>query len=399
MVQTDHPLVFPWETLDAIIGGKSAIDVPRLQVYHLREAEAFLEGYGFRWDDRFHCSELEEHRKEAIHFLESELLIDEPDLSIPKVIREQKDVRRLLLWASESEKGSIQQAWSCAIVRLMHTFTHCESYFNERFGSQIREQILQRFQPHLHEEEGRLMLKDNTDSIPLADFSVKHSKPKYSLALKLLHKAENVAADVFDRIGVRFVTLDRFDALRVVRYLRTRNVFMFANVKPSRSRNTLIQLEWLKGEIAALLSEEDSSEYAHHLDALRDKIEHAPYTGPPASSHNPHSSRKYHSIQFTCRQMIRVENPYTPVLAKRLESTYLARPELRTLCNELQSSLRDTSQIRFFFPFEVQIMDEKSFEMSRVGEAAHADYKRRQRESVKRRILGPLFSLQADSAA
>lgn len=384
---------FPWETLRAIVGGGSAIDVPRLQVFELWEAESFLEGYGFRWDDPIHCAELEGYRTEALKFLDEELINDEPGLTLPVFIREEKDIRRLLLWASDRTKEPeviARQRWSCVLLRLMHTMTHSESYFNVRFSHDIREQVFLRFEPHLRYTSRGMFLGDNKDMVPLVFFELKHTKPKNSLIMKLLHKPENVAADVFDRIGVRFVTQDRFDALRVVRYLRTRNVFMFANVKPSRSRNTLIDLDWLRGEIGALVADQGIDDTAR-LALLRERLEALPYAGPPEPSRNPHSSRSYHSIQFTCRQLVRVTNPYTESLVSRIETTRLSQPSLAHLCDNLLRTLRRPNQIRFFFPFEVQIMDHKSHLMSRDGEASHDDYKTRQRDTVKRRILRDLL--------
>ena len=36
--------------------------------------------------------------------------------------------------------------------------------------------------------------------------------------------AENVAEELFDRVGVRFVTQNRFDTLRVIRFLLEKNI-------------------------------------------------------------------------------------------------------------------------------------------------------------------------------
>lgn len=383
----NHPLVFPWDTLNAIVGGLSAVDVPRLQVYSLHEAESFLEGYGFRWDDQLHCIEIERVRQEAWHFLREELLTEEENKRIPKEVAEQKDLRRLLMWASERGEHPSRQRWSCVLLRLMHTFAHSESHFNNRFGEEIRKQITDRFMPHLKETEDGFILGDNNESIALAEFDIKQSKPKHSLVMKLLHKPENVATDVFDRIGVRFVTLDKLDALRVVQYLRTRNVFMFANVKPSRSKNSLIDVGWLRQEVEDMLGDGTLTP-DEQVALLRKRMEEIPYTGPPDTSRNPHSSRKYHSIQFTCRQMIRVNNPYAAELVSRVEAARMTEPGMTRVHDSLLRSLKMPTQIRFFFPFEVQIMDKKSFAMSRSGDAAHADYKKRQWLSVRRRVLG-----------
>ena len=49
---------FPWRTLNAIIGGASAIDVPCLYLNTLEEAEEFLACYGYHWSKDEHRAEI-----------------------------------------------------------------------------------------------------------------------------------------------------------------------------------------------------------------------------------------------------------------------------------------------------------------------------------------------------
>lgn len=347
---------FPWETLRAVVGGLSAIDVPHLHLADVEAAERFLECYGFDWSRSSHREELEALRASAVEFIEEELL--ESGEHVLPAVRDEEDVRALLVWAS-SATGTKRQLWSCAVLRVAHTLAHSRSYFNEKYGDEIRRQILARFEPHLSMNEEGLLLGD---SIHLADFEVKATKPVTSVAMKLLHKVENVAEDIFDRVGVRFVTHERFDTLLVVKYLREHNVFMFANVKPSRARNTLIDLDWLETFMSALDRAVDAGEIGEgdRIDYLREAVRNQEYPEPPQPGYNPYSAASYHALQFTCRQMIRVPD--------------------------------DTGrgEIRFFFPFEVQVLDEESYHLSRSGFAAHDLYKARQRDAVRRRVLGSL---------
>ncbi|MCB9676446.1 MAG: TIGR04552 family protein [Alphaproteobacteria bacterium] len=335
-------MLFPFETLRAMVGGASAIDVPRLRLLDLDEADAFLECYGFRVDDPADREDLEEIRQAALAILRDVLL--DPHERIAPAIVEERDVRRLLLRVSTDDQGD-ERMWACALLRVMHTVAHARSDLSERYADAIEEQILGRFRAVIEEDEDGLWLGD----IPLVHFEARSRKPLASIVLKLLHKPENVAADIFDRLGVRFVTRSRLDALLVVRFLRKRNVVMFANVKPSRSKNTLIDLDALE---RALQSEPD-------LDALDAEIQTWPYPHRVSGLDNPHSSREYHAIQFTGRQRIRLEDVG-------------GRP------------------IRFFFPFEVQVLDEEAYRASRVGYASHEEYKERQRQAARHRVLGPL---------
>ena len=345
---------FPWPVLKSIVGGASAIDVPRLTLSSIAEAEEFLGCYGFVWSNPDHRNEIESLRTEAIEFLNEELLNDLPH-EIEAQVAAENDIRQLLLWASIGAGNT--QLWSCALLRVMHTFAHCHSYFNDRYGDEIRRQIFDRFEPHLKMNDAGISLGD----IPLDAFDPKPTKPRRSVAMKLMHKAENVAADVFDRLGVRFVTHERFDAIRVVKYLREHNVVMFANIKPSRSRNTLIDIDWLMDTFQSLDAQVASGEVSpnQELDTLRAMVREQSYPDDP-SPVNEYSAIHYHSIQFTARQMIRIPD-------------------------------KALGEIRFFFPFEIQILDQESYQQSREGLASHELYKARQREAVQRRILGGLI--------
>ena len=47
-----------------------------------------------------------------------------------------------------------------------------------------------------------------------------------------------------------------------------------------------------------------------------------------------------------------------------------------------------------FFPFEIQIMDKKSWEVSTVGKASHLRYKKSQLKAARRRVLNEVLPLQ-----
>ncbi|MEZ4316448.1 MAG: TIGR04552 family protein [Myxococcota bacterium] len=336
-------MLFPFETLRAIVGGASAIDVPRLRLNDLDDAEGFLDCYGFSWADPADREDLEQVRTSALAFLRNVLL--EPGEVVHPEIAAEQDVRALLLRVS-SDDTSRERLWACALLRVMHTFAHARSDLSERYAEAIEAQILGRFQAHLREEDGGLWLGD----LPLVAFEARARKPIDSIVLKLLHKPENVAADVFDRLGVRFVTRSRLDALLVVRFLRKNNVVMFANVKPSRSKNTLVDLDAVE---RAFATDPD-------LESLRIEMQRWPYPTRPEDSANPHSSRVYHAIQFTGRQRVRVDDGGRP--------------------------------LRFFFPFEVQVLDEDAYVTSRAGYASHEEYKARQRQAARRRVLPGLIN-------
>jgi uncharacterized protein (TIGR04562 family) len=151
----------------------------------------------------------------------------------------------------------------------------------------------------------------------------------------------------------------------VVQYLRQKNVVMFANIKPSRSRNTLIDINWLRDEIDRLDRGEEALERSQRVKRLRESLAVRPFPSSNQPFTNRFSSVDYHSIQFTCRQQIRVR--------------------------DMLADERQGGEMRFFFPFEVQVLDAESYQMSRDGLASHEVYKRRQRREVQRRVMGPLI--------
>jgi len=48
----------------------------------------------------------------------------------------------------------------------------------------------------------------------------------------------------------------------------------------------------------------------------------------------------------------------------------------------------DSKPFRFFYPFEVQIMDRGTFERQSQGPTAHEAYKERQKKAARERVFG-----------
>lgn len=352
-------LRFQWDIIEAMFGGASAIDLPRLRIDSPAEAEAFLKSYGFDVQVPAQRLELEWVRSRSLAFIEEQLLVDLPHVEPPESLRQETDVIRLIAAAS-SPRHDMQQRWSCALLRVMHTVAHARLQLQERFGEPVRQQILASFQPHFHIDATGTRLGHGRHAIPLHQFDVKHAKPLESVVLKLLHKPENVAADIFDHLGLRFVTFDRLDVLLVARYLR-QHVISFPNIKPSRSKNTLLDMDWIRRELEGFDESHPGTDQTERIMRMRELVNASPFPGGPVVV-NPHSAVAYHAVQFTCRHYVRIEDPF--------------------------GTARELS---FFFPYEVQIIDKVSFEDSHSGRSAHQDYKRRQRESVRRRVLSPVL--------
>jgi uncharacterized protein (TIGR04562 family) len=365
--------VFDWDLVDVIIGGKSSIDLSKLNINSLAAADNFLNVYGYDLNKEYISQELRNILNEAISFIEDVLIPDpftkEVNLEIPKEIREEKDVRNLLMIASDHLNK--MQLWACAILRVMHTISHINNDISLKFFPEIQRQILDKIWSAINiNSKGEKYFGDEETGIKIHDIDIKAKKERNSTILKLLHKIENVAADVFDQIGVRIITNDKVDALLVIRYLRSSGILDFCNIKPNRSINRLIDIKIFKkilnhqkerlksGEIG-------QDEFERIIRQESEREANIPYD---VDSINPYTSKEYRSIQFTCRQMIRMKYP-------------LNAPET--------DNRQDN--FTFFFPYEMQVVDIKTHMENRFGKASHEKYKEKQLISARRRVLGKLL--------
>ena len=153
-----------------------------------------------------------------------------------------------------------------------------------------------------------------------------------------------------------------------------------------------VSLDWFKGELERLEEEIRAGRIARYqrVERLREAISKQPFPNSASKSSNVYSSVEYHSIQFTCRQMIRIPGD-RQALSSMVET--LRREgdaTVEEVADELLSRIDRLTETRFFFPFEVQILDAESYRISREGRASHDVYKTRQRQAVKLRVLGDL---------
>lgn len=405
---------FDWEVLDVIIGGQSAIDSgTSLCLRTPEEAARFMDCYGYDIENPIEKAELFGNFQEALSFIRRYFLQPEnPEgikLEIPRKISELTDLTQLLLLTSASGPSQrLTALWACAIIKIMHTIAHMDKDLRSNYFADIQQQILDRFYKFIHRDERDQMYlgRDarDADRVDLMLYESKPKKSRDSVILKLLHKPENVAEDIFDRVGIRFVTQNRFDALRVIKFLKDRYVVMPANIKPSRSRNTLLDVKAFRAENSMLLRMADAGEIApgELHQRLIEFCERNDIDG--ASDGNPHSSRDYRALQFTCRQLVKIKNPlYDELKAVKgaMRNSMKSSTSNTTASGALPEEvakiveridLRNVQkEIRFFYPFEVQVFDEKSHQENLAGRSSHTNYKKSQIQAAMRRVLGELM--------
>jgi uncharacterized protein (TIGR04562 family) len=396
--------IFSWETMHTIMGGQSAIDLSHLRLTHTGNEEAgrFLARYGYDLTNPVQFQDVERIRTEALGFIRGVLLPGLPvempaefdTMPILEVLRLAAGDREIAVakWGATAE---VRMAWACGLLRVMHTVAHAVNYFQNNYYHEIRERILNRFVAQVRtRDDGSQYLHAQSFDVPIVRFEVKETKPLRSVVVKLLQKQENVAYDLFDHIGVRIIVHNPVDALFAVRALREEHTIMYPNVKPTRSRNTLVDLEAYDMHVRACLLRFQRGE----LDEIATVRAIHGFADKPQSNDqidwNPYSSDKYQSIQFTCRQMIRFANPLFTRMrdAQEVARKHLTDRPLEEMLAALTTQGVDP-EIQFFFPYEVQVMDIASYQAATEGRASYGEYKARQIVSVRKRVLPRVLQL------
>lgn len=390
-----------WETFDILAGGLSSLDAKNFLSFFEESSETnqFLKGYGFDNDDPIQKAELFGIFQESLQFIRRYFLKEgNPeglDIEVPERFSQIIDTSDLLVIASNSnqeENPNLEEMmWAGIILKVMHTILHTDKDLRYHYFSTIQTQIFDRFYKYLHrDEEDNLFLKSDDEMIELHEFSTKSKKSRESIIIKLLHKKENVAEEVFDRVGVRLITKNKFDAIRVMQFLSKNYIVMVNNIKPSRSQNSLIDFKKFREvyrEEVKLAKEQELSE-EDFINQMNTKSIH--YELNANERTNDHSSPNYRAIHFTCRQLVKYRNPF-------LKKFNLLRNKVQNEDSSIAKEILnlDTSHIardiRFFYPFEVQITDLESHQANTIGEASHAEYKKSQLKSARLRLFSQLL--------
>lgn len=372
-------------SLKLILSGESSLDSDFfIGPFESKEdSYKFFKSYGFDLSDPIESSEIFGIFQESMQFIKRYFLLggnpEGLDLTIPNIFYTLTDVADLSLIASNKYEEAVSQEevlWSSIISKVMHTILHTDKDLRYHYFTTIQTQIFDRFYKYLQrDEDDKLYLNfesDDNERIYLHDFETKSNKTRESTIIKLLHKKDNVAEELFDRIGVRFITNKKSDIIRVINFLRSNYVIITNNLKPSRTVNTMFDSDKLTTDIDF----EDANTYSLLSESSND---------------NEHTLKDYKAIHLTSRQLIKYQNPFLKELnsIRKLAS----KEEDSKLANRILSlDTKDVAQsIRFFYPFEVQITDLESHEMNTEGEASHKEYKNSQLKSAMRRLFAPLI--------
>lgn len=356
----------PWgldpTTLSALLSGQSVIDMPRLAVRSLDQASEFLLSYGYDTNEASHVERLWYFHRRALVYLEEVL---ELDLSqVPEVLKDRKalnDLRRILIFASATDEGDVElQRWSCRILRVMHVFVHAESDLFSSFSEDIQKQILSSFQASVFTDgaSAKTFLKakdDSGESIRLEGFEIKPFKTSTSTVTKLLAKPDAYAMNVLDRMGVRFITNSILDAFRVLQFLIQQNLISYPHIMPDQSVNTIYPVSLFLEVLEDLKKAQFSTSEIEIENLFESKLVRGDQQF--LRKENSFSGEDYRFIKLITRRMVRI------------------------------GASEKNPGFSFFFPFEIQILDAKSYQKIQEGPSRHQAYKQRQREAARARVL------------
>ena len=391
-----------WESLDLVIEGKSAFDAERFLGGTLRpdSIDSFLAGYGLLNPGPVMKAELFGNFQEALQLIRRYFLKEGSeetgiDLKIPSKIFMITDLEELVRLAAQEEETE-DKLWAEVILKVVHTILHVDKDLRNKFFKNIQTQVFDRFYRYIQRDSNNKLYlgKEGQYDLPLLEFDTKSKKSRDSVIIKLIHKAENVAEELFDRVGIRFVTENRFDCLRVINFLISQGVVVAQNIKPSRSQNSLINFEAFKNSYLELISkaEKEKLSEAELLQEIENIIE--PHNVQNIDFENAHSSDQYRSLQFTARQLIRYRDPFLDEFNKfkqHISEQYAEDAELISKMKSLNTS-NISKTIEFFYPYEIQVVDKESHENNLVGEASHQEYKKAQVISARNRLFKKLVS-------
>jgi uncharacterized protein (TIGR04562 family) len=360
---------FPWETLSGLLEGKSVIDSLEMPGYDPGEIKHFILNYGYDLDDPRDKAEADRIQAEAIEFINTTLLdeaLKGDDLGDAylhlKVPASHVHASIIELFLMASQGATLDQRWACALLKVMHIISHINNTVLYRYFEEAKHQILNRYQDLIVEtQEGEIILGYDTPlQLSLAGFEVKDEKSRHSVILKLLCKRENITEEIYDMIGVRFVTQTPAEALIALEILRKNRVIVFPNSIPSRSRNSLIDFQMVKQTFEHYIEAHPATQIT--LKTLLETLKSLPQQEKLLvfNPENQNSHSQYQAIHITQRQLIRV-----------------------------QEASGETQ--RFFFPYEIQVVDEANYLKNLLGSSSHTQYKQSQLLQARRRVLGAVF--------
>lgn len=316
--------------IQLMLRGQSVIDWHRLALSSDEDVRRLLALNGLELGDPHDEARLADLRQQAVRYISDVLKLRLDDTIADKVPWVQ-------LPRIASGKAGAHQRQACTLLKVMHILYHLEAR-EMRASLAISDSEIFSL---VEESVTRMFDELRTAGVPVVEFSWSR-KSKESQLTKLLLKRENNAARVFDRLRFRLIVRNPDDLVPTLRIMLHRCI-PFNYVVPDQTVNTLIDLNSLKvlGGDASF-----DTDAANH-----------PQPGP-----NEFSGKSFHVLNFVADLPVRVDA--------------LLPPD------------HDERRGRVVFVLaEFQVMDKRTAEANEQGESSHAEYKRRQHQHVRMRLL------------
>lgn len=315
--------------IQLVLRGQSVIDWHRLAMSSDEDVRRLLALNGLDLGDPRDEARLADLRQQAVRYTSDVLKLRIDDAIADKVPWVQ-------LPRIASSKAGPHQRQACTLLKVMHILYHLEAR-EMRASLAISDSEIFSL---VEESVTRMFDELRTAGVPVVEFSWSR-KSKESQLTKLLLKKDTNAARVFDRLRFRLIVRDPDDLVPTLRIMLHRCI-PFNYIVPDQTVNTLIDLNSLK--VVG-----DSS---FDTDAAQ-----RPQPGP-----NEFSGKGFHVLNFVADLPVRVDQLLPPDHDERLGRVV-------------------------FVLAEFQVMDLRTAEANEQGESSHAEYKRRQHQHVRMRLL------------
>jgi len=402
--QPEDLWTLPWQELEVALGRRNALSLRGLNITSADRASTFFKGCGFDLAQPSHARELEQMYGESLFFIRHQLLTVEEraEFPLPHELLAIEDLRRLLILASvRTPRRRYVRLWACAVLKVMQAIANLEFSGKLRDLHLARDQIFGKLKSLMHEDRrGGITVRGNGLQVRLKTIDWKEAKTRSSVVMKLLHKPESIVDEVFDYLGVRYVVPAERDVPLLLRLLVEADIIIPHQVIGMRTRNSLLNLDEAKDLLTLsrdLLSTGTvtQAEFAEMCGRVPWGI--AQSDPDRGKWNNAFSSSDYRAVQLTVRHLVRTPNP-----------AYLVLDSLAGELRHYRGTERDSDpllaglvpqEITRYFPIEIQIMDESSYDISRFGPASHERYKHLQWLAVRERVLGGLLKVSEEKLA
>jgi uncharacterized protein (TIGR04552 family) len=338
------------EAIRLLLRGGSVIDWHRVNFVQEQEAHDLIAAHELRLEDPRDVQRMGVVRDEAIAFLRRHF-----DFPIPKPVAS-LDLPGLIMLASG---GGHRQMCACAILKVMHIIHHLEGrelLFMLPFSDQ---ELFYLVEEKVYRVIGGML----AHGFPILEF-IGGRKNKDSLYQKLLSKPETIAANIYDKLRFRIVTRERDDIFPTLNYM-LRHIFPFNYVIPGQSTNTLFHFR--------TYCEQDP-----HLTSLYSELQTKPDLEDELTRlENRFSASNYSVVHFVVDMPLRVP----------AEMLKRAPPQSHNLGPVI------------FVLTEFQILDRHTEQRNETGDASHASYKERQKQSVALRLKVGLTEAEGGQSA